>query len=708
MGHRPGRGRSKGAPVAKYSLGIDIGGTFTDIVVYDHETGDHHSRKELTTPQDPALGVINGLMDILAEHELPPERFTRLVHATTLFTNALIERKGAATGLITTEGFRDLLELGRERKYELYDLFIEKPEPLVSRNLRLEVPERLSPAGEVEIPLDRDRLVEAAERLVADGVESLAVVLLHSYANPAHEQQALARLAERFPDLPLTASHEVAPEIREYERTSTTVVNAFVKPLANRYLDHLARQVAELRISAPLLLMLSNGGLTHVQEAKHKPVQLLESGPAAGALAAAWFGKRAGEPNLLAFDMGGTTAKLSLVEDGEPLVAYEFEAARRKRFIPGSGLPIKISAIELIEIGAGGGSIAHLDELGLLKVGPQSAGAEPGPACYRRGGAEPTVTDADLLLGYLNPDFFLGGAMAIDRTAAEQALTPLAKRAGLSLIEVAWGVHDVVNENMVAAARVHVAGRGRDPRRFTLLATGGAGPVHAYQVARKLGLRKLLCPPSAGVASALGLLMAPARVDRVATVAGTLDSLNWRAFEALFRRLEREALEVIRDTGLPRKAAKVTRRADLRYLGQAFELVVDLPKGPYTAKSEGPIRAAFERAYRNTFSRLPPGVAVECVNVRVAVRAEVPGGTLAFRGAEGKGGAGARKGSRPAYFPERGGFVETPVFDRYRLRPGGTRRGPAIVEERESTLIVGPAGRFRVDTEGNLFVTVGS
>ncbi|MEE8395364.1 MAG: hydantoinase/oxoprolinase family protein [bacterium] len=695
-----------------YSLGIDIGGTFTDIVVYDHQTGAHLSHKELTTTDDPARGVISGLVGLLAREKLEPRQFRRVVHATTLFTNALIERKGAKTGLITTKGFRDVLEMGRERKFELYDIFIEMPEPLVPRNLRLEVDERLGARGQVVRPLDEQGLEAAAAELLREGVQSIAVVLLHAYANPAHERKALQKIAEKHPEVFLTASCEVAPEIREYERTSTTVVNAYVKPLADRYLGHLARQLAELDIGAPLLLMLSSGGLTHVEEAKRVPVQLLESGPAAGALAAAWFGGKSGARQLLAFDMGGTTAKLSLIDGGEPLVAYQFEAARQKRFIKGSGFPLKVSTIELIEIGAGGGSIAHVDQMGLLKVGPKSAGSSPGPACYGAGGALPTVTDADLLLGYLNPDFFVGGAMKIDPEAARRALAGLQEKTGLSETELAWGVHDIVNENMAGAARVHIAERGRDPRHYSLLATGGAGPVHAYYVARKLGLGRLICPPSAGVASALGLLVAPARADRVASLAGPLEQADWEALEAVFKRLERETLGVIADTGLPPEQARVTRLADMRYVGQAFELVIDLPEGPYTPASGAAIMEAFERAYLSTFTRLPPDVPVEFVNARVSTRAAIPAGDPTPR-AEAAGGAssagshgGHLKGSRNAYFPEEGGFLATPVYDRYRLGPGESWKGPAIVEERESTLIVGPNAKFEVDGAGNLLVAL--
>ena len=387
----------------RLELGIDVGGTFTDIVVCDRATGRQASHKELTTHADPARGVMAGIDRLLAESAIAAADIGRVVHATTLFSNAVIERKGAPTGLITTKGFRDTLEIGRERKYELYDIKIVKPAPLVPRRWRLEVPERIAVDGSVRMALDEGAVLEAAARLAAEGVASLAIVFLHSYANPGHERQAAELIAGRFPALTLSASIDVAPEIREYERASTTVINAYIKPLAERYLAALAAQIASRGISAPLLLMLSNGGLTHVEEAKRTPVQLLESGPAAGALVAAHLGAADGGAHVLAFDMGGTTAKLSVIDDGNPTVAYSFEVARERRFIEGSGLPVRISTLELIEIGAGGGCIAHLDDIGLLKVGPISAGSEPGPAAYMRGGTVPTVTDADFRAGLPRP-----------------------------------------------------------------------------------------------------------------------------------------------------------------------------------------------------------------------------------------------------------------------------------------------------------------
>jgi N-methylhydantoinase A len=693
-----------------YSLGIDIGGTFTDIVVYDHGRGRQLNRKVLTTHDDPARAVAAGVEGLLAKHPLPPAEFTRVVHATTLFTNALIERRGAVTGLITTAGFADTLEIGRERKFELYDLNIVKPEPLVPRHLRLEVAERTRADGSVARKLDAAQVRAQARRLAQAGATSIAVVFLHGYANPRHEAEAARLIARQHKTIAVTTSHEVAPEIREYERASTTVANAYIKPLARQYLDAMARRVTGLGIPAPLLLMLSSGGLTHVAEAERTPVQMLESGPAAGALAAAFFGREDSHGNLLAFDMGGTTAKLSLVDGGEPLTAYAFEAARQKRFLEGSGLPIRISTIELIEIGAGGGSIAHVDEIGLLKVGPRSAGSQPGPAAYGLGGAEPTVTDADFALGYLNPDYFAGGEMPIDMPAARAALERLAASVKLSLTEVAWGIHDVVNENMAGAARVHIAERGRDPRDYALLCTGGAGPVHAYEVARKLGLRQVICPPAAGVASALGLLVAPARVDRVATVGLRLDRDSVAALEKAFRRLEDDARAVMADTGLTLDTATVRRLADGRFLGQGFDLVVDLPAGPYDDSDacRQRLTAAFETAYREKFALTPPDVPIEFINIRVAVRAPVAEGGVAASGQAAAAGerGDAVKGTRPAYFPQPRGFEETTVYDRTRLVPGDEIRGPAVVEEDGSTLVIGPGGVGRVAASGNIVVTL--
>ncbi|HLG44797.1 MAG TPA: hydantoinase/oxoprolinase family protein [Reyranella sp.] len=682
---------------APLSLGIDIGGTFTDLVIHDPRDGRAVIWKESTTPDDPARGAIDGTRRVLAKAGAKPEQVGRVVHATTLFTNALIERKGAKTGLLTTAGFRDVLEIGRERKYELYDLFIEMPKPLVPRPWRREAIERLAADGSVEKPIDIDAALREVAELVEQGVESLAICFLHSYANPAHERAIGAAIAERYQNLSISLSSDVAPEIREYLRASTTVANAYIRPLAEVYLERLEQALRAEGIPGGLFLMLSNGGLTHVSEAKRVPVQLLESGPAAGALAGAWFGRNAGLDRVLAFDMGGTTAKLALVDDGEPLVAYGFEAAREKRFLRGSGLPMQIATVELIEIGAGGGSIAHRSDLGTLNVGPESSGAQPGPACYGRGGTNATVTDADLTLGYLNADFFLGGAMKIDRAATDRAFGALASSLEVEPSRAAFGVHDVVNENMAGAARVAIAERGRVPSEYALLATGGAGPVHAWHVARKLGVRRVVCPPGAGAGSTIGMLMAPARVDRVASFTAALSGADMTEAEAIFTTLERESLDVLRLTGADVEARTVKRLADMRYIGQGSEITVTMP----SPLGEAGVRVEFEKAYKALFARTPPGANIQFVALRLSVTAPMPGtgGKLELpRHAS----ADAAKGTRPVFFPDQNKTVQTKVWDRYALQPGVKIDGPAVFEEDESTFIVGPNATARLLADGSI------
>lgn len=682
---------------APLSLGIDIGGTFTDLVIHDPRDGRAVIWKESTTPDDPARGALEGTRRVLEKAGATPDQVGRVVHATTLFTNALIERKGAKTGLLTTAGFADVLEIARERKYELYDLFIEMPKPIVPRPWRREARERLAPDGTVEVALDVEAALAEVADLVKQGVESLAICFLHSYANPAHERAMAAAVAERFQHLSISISSDIAPEIREYSRASTTVANAYVRPLAEVYLERLEQALRRDGIPGGLFLMLSNGGLTHVAEARRAPVQLLESGPAAGALAGAWFGRNAGLERVLAFDMGGTTAKLALVDDGEPLVAYGFEAAREKRFLRGSGLPIQIATVELIEIGAGGGSIAHRSELGTLNVGPESSGAQPGPACYGRGGKDATVTDADLSLGYLNADFFLGGAMKIDGAATKAAFGRLATSLGVEGDRAAFGVHDVVNENMAGAARVAIAERGRIPAEYALLATGGAGPVHAWHVARKLGVKRVVCPPGAGAGSTIGMLMAPARVDRVASFNTALAGADLSTADGIFANLEREALEVLRLTGASVDGRTARRLADMRYIGQGSEITVVLTD----QMSEVSVKQAFEAAYKALFARVPPGAAIQFVALRLSVSAPMPGsgGSLELPRHPS---ASARKGTRPVFFPDAGKTLATQVWDRYALEPGVAIEGPAVFEENESTFIVGPNATARLLPDGSI------
>lgn len=692
--------------MADLALGIDIGGTFTDIVLYDDSKGRHFVVKEPTTPTEPSRGVTSGIKKLLATYDIQAGEISRVIHATTLFTNALIERKGAVTGYLTTRGFGDVLEIGRERKYELYDLFLEMPRPLVPRNLRFEVDERIGANGEVLTALRKEEVLKAIRSMKQAGVESVAVTFLHSYINPENEQYAGELIATHFPEMYVTTSHDVVREINEYERASTSVANAYIKPLAHNYLDRMVENLRNLGIGANLFLMLSSGGLTNVEDAKRYPIRLLESGPAAGALAGSFFGRLNNENRILAFDMGGTTAKACIIDEAEPAIAYTFEAAREKRFMEGSGLPLKFTTVELMEIGAGGGSKAQIDALGLLKVGPESAGSEPGPVCYGRGGEVPTVTDADLLLGYLNPDFFLGGDMEIDKDMAEQAFQPLANQASLTLQELAWGIYDVVNEKMASAARVHIAEKGKDPREYCLLATGGAGPVHAYYVAKKLGLRQLICPPSAGVGSAIGLLMAPARVDYVQTFTSSLEALDWGAFEEAFRALENDAIGIIKDTQALTDQLVSRRRADMRFSGQGFELVVDLPEGPYDSARKQEIVDVFMKTYRALYSRIPEEVNIEIINIRLELQAPISRQTINFTETNSSDNEQAVKGHRQVYFPETNGYTLTPVLTRGQIALGKIFEGPAIIEERESTLVVGPGAKFYRQPAGQLVVDI--
>ena len=687
------------------SLGIDIGGTFTDLVLHDPAARRSNSLKILTTHQDPLLGILEGTRRLLGEASVEAGEISRIVHATTLFTNALIERKGALTALITTKGFRDVLKIGRERRYELFDLSLRPPAPLMPDELRLEVPERVKADGTVLVPLDLAALDAAADQAVAAGVEAIAILFIHSDLHPAHEVAAAQRVAARHPGLSVTASHAIVREVREYERGCTASANAYVAPMAQRYLTRLGTEMVALGIAAPLLLMLSNGGMTHLEEASRAPVLLLESGPAAGALAAAHLAGPQ-EARILAFDMGGTTAKLCVVEHGEPEIVFGFEAARQARFIEGSGLPIRISAVDLMEIGAGGGSIARRDAIGLLKVGPDSAGSEPGPASYGRGGKEPTVTDANLLLGYLEPSRFAGGRLPLDRAAAEAAMERLAQSLGITPQAAAWGIHDVVTEAMAGAARTHLAERGRDASGFTLVCTGGGGPVHGYHLARKLGIRRIIVPPEAGVASALGLLTAPPRVDRVATLGRRL--LAWRAveLEAAFAALEADARGVLARGGWADDALPPERVVDARCLGQGAHMPVSLPPGPWRCEDaalHAIFTSAFTAAYQERFHRPPPAVAMDLVHARVVLRGVNPplAPTPAKRAWSGPGSAHQREVLGD------GTNAMADIYNRASLLPGFSGRGPALVEEDGSTLVIGAGGRFRVLESGNILVEIG-
>src|SRR5262245_25885804 len=518
----------------RYRVGVDIGGTFTDLIVVNTETGAFAVGKSLTTPADPSQAVETVLVETLQQAGVDPAEVQHLVHGTTLVTNAVIERKGARTALLTTQGFRDSIEIGREQRYDLYDLMLEHPRPLVPRYLRFDVPQRTLADGSTLQELDEAYVERLARELAESGIEAVAIVFLHSFTNPEAERLARAAVQRAAPNLRVSISSEVVPEIREFERASTTIANVYVQARVERYLRELEARLQRLDCTGRLFLMLSSGGIATVDTAVRYPVRLLESGPAGGALAATAYGQATGHLNLLSFDMGGTTAKICMIDQGRPLIAHEFEVDRIYRFKKGSGLPITIPVIEMIEIGTGGGSIARVDALGLLKVGPASAGSVPGPVCYARGGAEPTVTDADLILGYLDPAYFLGGRMSLDVEGARRAIKELvADKLGVSVEEAAWGIHQIANENMANAARVHALERGKDPHRFPLFAFGGAGPAHAYRIALSLGSPALLAPLGAGVISAVGFLSAPLAFDFVRSWRGQLDSLDWRKANAL-------------------------------------------------------------------------------------------------------------------------------------------------------------------------------
>ncbi len=706
-------------------LGVDIGGTFTDLVVIDDATGTARVGKVLTTAKDPAHGVEEGIHALLDEAGVRSDAVRAVVHGTTLATNALIERKGAKTALLTTEGFRDALEIRREGRYDMYDLFIDPPPPLVPRHLRREVPERLLADGSILKTLDEAAARRALAELAREGVEALAICLLHAYVNPTHERRLSEIAREVSPGLSVSCSSEVVPEIREYERASTTCANVYVAPLMARYLEDLERRLAALGIDGQLYIMQSSGGTALPPLARRLPVRLVESGPAAGALAAAQAARERHEPKLLSFDMGGTTAKACVIDDGVPLVGREFEVARADRFKKGSGLPIRVPVIELIEIGAGGGSIARVDRMGLLKVGPDSAGADPGPACYTLGGRHPTVTDADLLLGYLDAEFFLGGRMRLDREGAHRVVGEhVARRLGLDVTGAAWGIHRVVNENMAAAARIHGIERGRDLRQYPLFAFGGAGPVHCWQVAKILKVPRILIPFGAGAMSAYGLLAAPLAFDFVRTGRQRLDRADWPAINRLFAEMEEEGRALLARAGVAPADIHLSRIAEMRHAGQGHEVECAMPLGALSTESLPTITASFENAYRALYHRLPHGVPIEALNWRLTVSGPQPSTGLSRRSEPGRalirppsvhasrtaptttGSARATKGARQAYFAEVGGFVETPVYDRYALHAGAEFAGPAIVEERESTAVVGPGARCRVDDGFGLVVEI--
>jgi N-methylhydantoinase A len=691
-----------------HRFGADIGGTFTDVILADAATGRLWVDKVLTTPDRPDDGVVAGLDRVLAAASAPAASVSHVVHGTTLFTNAVIERKGPRTALVTTRGFRDAIEIAREHRYDIYDLYLRRPAPLAPRSLRFELDERVLVDGQVRTRLDEADLARVIDALRAADVDAVAICLLHAYANDAHERRAGEAIRAALPDVAVTVSSELVRELREYERTSTTLVNVYVQRLAADYLTRLRARLDGSGVRGKLLVMQSSGGLSEVATAARFPVRCIESGPAGGALAAAHYGALLGHRDLLSFDMGGTTAKAAIVADGEPLVAPEFEVDRRYQFKKGSGLPVKVPVIEMIEIGTGGGSIARVDDLRRLRVGPDSAGARPGPACYALGGTEATVTDADLLLGYLDPAFFLGGRMALDVERARQAVDAhVARPLGLDLAQAAWGIHQLANETMASAARIHAIERGRDVGKLRLFAFGGAGPVHAHGVARILGSAGVIYPLGAGVMSTVGFLVAPMAFDFVRTIPGALDAMPWDAVRDALDAMESEGRAML--TGdVPADQVTFRRHADMRYRKQGYEIRVPIPAGRLDGSRTGEIRSAFEDAYRARYGHTVRATPIDVVSWRVVAsgprpRLELPRASRV----EGASVAGARKGRRRAWIGERRTFADVEVYDRYALPAGATFEGPAIVEERESTVVVGDGTHVRVDEAGNLLVEPG-
>jgi N-methylhydantoinase A len=687
-----------------YRLGIDIGGTFTDFVLLNEISGDLSFGKTLTTYPDPTDGIITGTEQIVQEFGVQTRDIRTIVHGTTLVTNAVIERKGAKTGLITTEGFADVLEIGRELRYDIYDIFLTMPQALVPPKLRVGIKERLDARGEVVTALTHEAIESAVTMLVRRGVESIAVCLLHSFMNPAHERMIGAAIRKYYPHIYTSLSVDIMPEIREYERASATVMNAYVQPITDTYLKTLENRLRTLGFAGNIDIMISSGRLTTIEGARTAPVQLLESGPAGGAMASVFFGKLTGRADLLGFDMGGTTAKASLILDNKPEITNQFEAARVRRFKKGSGLPVRIPVIDLIEIGAGGGSIAHIDPLGLLKVGPESAASQPGPACYGRGGDKPTVTDADLILGYLNEEYFLGGTMDLEREAAREAvLKHIAAPLGITIEQAAMGIRRVVDENMASAARAHILEKGFDPRRFTMMAFGGAGPVHAFSVARLLGSPQMIIPVGAGVTSALGFLVSPVASEAIRSYICSLDSMNWTNLNAMLREMETEGFAFLRHTNADSGAATVTRVADMRYVGQGHEIAIPMPLGELSADSIAVIEQRFLKEYQFRYNRTVPQMRMETVTWRVVVSSAVPEivPNQPRTSANGK----VANTQRMVWFEgDTTASTKTPVLSRYSLQTGATFEGPVIIEEKESTTVIGKNASVRIDEFANIVI----
>ena len=689
-----------------YRLGCDIGGTFTDFVLLNDQTGEIQINKCLTTPHDPSDAVEEGIREM--EQKTPGfiGKLDEVIHGTTLVINSIIERKGANTGLITTKGFRDVLELGREIRYAPYNIFSEFPRPLIPRKFRLEVDERIRSNGEVLKPLDPEEAREVVRQLIEMGIESIAVCLINSFENPTHEAMIKDIIKKQAPGFSVSISYEVLPQIREYERTSTTVTNAYVKPLTGRYLSKLSERLEAIGSAGKLFIMLSSGGITSVETAAEFPVRIIESGPTAAVISGQYYGKLFDIPEMFCFDMGGTTAKSCLIQGGVAGVVPTFEVGRIQRFMKGSGLAIQVPVVDLMEIGAGGGSIAKVSKMGTLQVGPESSGADPGPICYGRGGTEPGVTDADLLLGYLDENYFLGGEMKLDREAARRGIEEkIAKPLGVPFMQAVWGIHDLINETMAAAAKTHIAEKGGNPKVATLAAFGGAGPVHAYGLAKKLGSPQLIVPPNAGVGSALGFFTAPRAFDLVRSHKVALTIADFDEIETIFKEMEAEGAKALQKSGTEEHIT-FERSVDVRFVGQGSETNIPIPERNYIEVKTEEVRRRFDEIYKKLYGRTYPDSPVEFINFKV--RASLPERLLRLPKATKRTGSfkDAIKGQRQAYSGIAKDFIPYTVYDRYKLYPNAEFQGPAIIEERESTVIVGEDASIAVDDYGFLWINL--
>jgi N-methylhydantoinase A len=686
-------------------VGCDIGGTFTDFVILDETTGAIVVEKALTTPGDPSVGLLEGLTVLGRAVPGFAARTRRFAHATTLIANAVIERKGARTALLATRGFRDVLELRRHVRVTTYELWADPPEPLVPRALRLPVTERTWSDGRILTPVNRDELAEIAAILRREGVQSVAIAFLHAYVNAHNEREVAERLAPLLPDIAISTSSSVLPQIKEYERTSACVINAYVKPLARSYLARVDQGLAQLGMAAPLRVMLSAGGLASTEVACEFPVRLIESGPVAGAIVARRYAERMNRMELLSFDMGGTTAKSCLIRDAVLPITDELEVARSRRFTKSSGFPLAVPAVNLLEIGAGGGSVASVNALGLVQVGPDSAGADPGPMCYGRGGTRPTVTDADLLLGYLNPKYFAGGAFRLDAEEAgrgidQQLAVPLER----DRLAAAWTVHDVINETMAAAVRMHITERGGNPGRATLFAFGGAGPVHAYNLAVKLGVSEVIVPLRAGVLSALGLVVAPVAYDVVRTLRVPLAQLDPHAVDVAFGEMAAEVARTLKTVD-PEGAVAFARSVDVGYIGQGYQVTFAVGDTMASLGRESLWRG-FAEVYREKYGYFYDDVPAEVVNLRLSgrlVEAPIPLDPLPVL----TNVMASARDERPAFSAAGRRLIPFAVYDRDDLVPGVVVRGPAIVEEASSTTVIDVDGVLEVDRYGSLVITVG-